>query len=113
MRGFDRWHVLGALAGGLLVGWVAAIWAMREPASPAELRRLSYQPRESISRTGELWFGNFPCETDCSGHIAGYEWARDKKLSRASSCEGHNSGSFSEGCYVYLGVAGFIDDPDF
>lgn len=40
------------------------------------------------------------CTQDCSGHEAGFEWARDKDISDPSGCGG-NSQSFIEGCEAF------------
>lgn len=40
------------------------------------------------------------CTQDCSGHDAGFEWARDRGISYESECGG-NSQSFIEGCQEY------------
>jgi hypothetical protein len=40
------------------------------------------------------------CTGDCSGHEAGFEWARDHGLTDASECSG-SSQSFVEGCEAY------------
>ena len=41
------------------------------------------------------------CIQDCSGHEAGFEWARDQDLSEESECGG-NSASFIEGCQQFV-----------
>lgn len=40
------------------------------------------------------------CTEDCSGHEAGFEWARENGLADSSECGG-NSDSFIEGCEAY------------
>ena len=40
------------------------------------------------------------CTEDCSGHDAGFEWARDHDVTDASECGG-GSLSFEEGCRTY------------
>jgi hypothetical protein len=40
------------------------------------------------------------CTEDCSGHEAGFDWARENGLSDPSECGG-NSDSFIEGCEAY------------
>lgn len=78
--------------------------------SPTEARHLAFEPRESVAFPGERYFGAYRCKDDCSGHIAGWYWARDNQVTKAVECEG-NSMSFQEGCFVYLGVMGRIKDP--
>lgn len=48
-------------------------------------------PKTSLSSQG------YPCTVDCSGHEAGYSWAKRKGISDPSQCGG-NSMSFVEGC---------------
>ena len=43
---------------------------------------------------------NWECTDDCSGHNAGYEWAKEKGITDPSDCDG-NSESFIEGCEAY------------
>lgn len=45
-------------------------------------------------------FGGFPCRQDCSGHKAGYDWARKKGITAASQCGGRSQ-SFIEGCIAF------------
>lgn len=40
------------------------------------------------------------CTTDCSGHEAGFEWAKENNIWKAEDCEGQSK-SFIEGCEVY------------
>jgi hypothetical protein len=40
------------------------------------------------------------CTEDCSGHDAGFEWAKENGLTDASECQG-SSQSFVEGCEAY------------
>lgn len=39
------------------------------------------------------------CTDDCSGHQAGYDWAKEKEIVDPDECSG-NSQSFVEGCQV-------------
>jgi hypothetical protein len=43
------------------------------------------------------------CTQDCSGHDAGFAWARDNGISDSSDCSG-DSQSFVEGCQAYVGA---------
>ena len=45
-------------------------------------------------------FKGYACTKDCSGHRAGYEWAKRKGITDPSQCSG-NSRSFYEGCVAY------------
>lgn len=40
------------------------------------------------------------CTEDCSGHEAGFEWAKEQGIADPSECGG-NSDSFVEGCEAY------------
>jgi hypothetical protein len=40
------------------------------------------------------------CTNDCSGHDAGFEWAKENDILDPSDCGG-NSRSFEEGCETY------------
>ena len=51
---------------------------------------------------GEQDFHGYPCTEDCSGHIAGYEWAENNGIDDVYDCDG-NSYSFNEGCEAYVG----------
>ena len=44
--------------------------------------------------------GNYTCTGDCSGHEAGFEWARENDIGDGSDCGG-NSQSFIEGCEAF------------
>lgn len=54
-----------------------------------------------MSITGSWFYRGRSCLDDCSGHLAGYEWAKEKDLLDYNSC---NTGSFSfdEGCELYV-----------
>jgi len=50
------------------------------------------------------------CTDDCSGHEAGFEWARDQGVTDSSECGGQ-SVSFEEGCQVYAqAIEDRVDD---
>jgi hypothetical protein len=56
-------------------------------------------------------FYGYPCTQDCSGHEAGYEWAKRKGIDDVDDCGG-NSTSFIEGCQAYVEEdTGGQDDP--
>ncbi len=42
----------------------------------------------------------YSCTEDCSGHEAGFEWARNHEITDASECGGQSQ-SFAEGCQAY------------
>ena len=50
----------------------------------------------SFEDTGGAW----DCTGDCSGHSAGFEWAKENAADDPSMCSG-NSDSFVEGCEAF------------
>lgn len=54
--------------------------------------------RQSISN---LSFKGYPCTSDCSGHLSGFEWAARKGISVRADCGG-KSQSFIEGCWAWV-----------
>ena len=59
---------------------------------------LNFAPDQS--RDAQI-FHVYTCTSDCSGHLAGYEWAEKKDIDDADACTG-NSQSFIEGCETYV-----------
>ncbi|HPD74384.1 MAG TPA: hypothetical protein PLX95_03875 [bacterium] len=57
----------------------------------------SYTPNTYEESSGYKEYG---CTQDCSGHNAGWEWAREKGITDPSDCGG-KSESFIEGCRSY------------
>ena len=53
---------------------------------------------------GQSTFDEYVCKTDCSGHRAGYEWARKNGINNRRFCKG-KSKSFVEGCRVRVAEA--------
>ena len=51
-------------------------------------------------------FDGEPCTYNCSGHQAGYDWARDHSIIDSEDCdragEHSNSPSFAAGCRAYV-----------
>jgi hypothetical protein len=57
-------------------------------------------------------FAGHECTDDCSGHIAGYQWAEEHNVSDPEDCDG-NSLSFIEGCQAYArGESPDIEDDE-
>lgn len=57
------------------------------------------------SPTGKYFFSGKACSGNCSGHIAGYDWADDKSSYKPDLYEedcASNSKSFSEGCLIFI-----------
>ncbi|EMA4784652.1 MULTISPECIES: hypothetical protein [Providencia] len=49
------------------------------------------------SQTGALFYKGMRCSSDCSGHIAGYEYAVDNNIEDKDKCDESDSLSFAEG----------------
>lgn len=47
--------------------------------------------------------GTSDCSSDCSGHEAGFEWARENGVNMAWDCPSSGNPSFIEGCGAYAG----------
>ncbi|AUT94195.1 hypothetical protein ABN154_07460 [Klebsiella michiganensis] len=50
------------------------------------------------SETGRKFFESYECTGDCSGHIAGYEWAQDREVTEDYCFSLEAPRSFQEGC---------------
>lgn len=67
-----------------------------------------YTPAESDAgpvqlESGQHAYKGYLCkDTNCSGHIAGYEWAKNNGITVGANCGNQRSESFSEGCFSYL-----------
>ena len=63
------------------------------------------------AKTKQTEFAGYACTVDCSGHEAGYKWAKEHNISDGEECdragENSNSPSFAEGCHAYVD-----GDPD-
>ena len=58
-------------------------------------------------------FGGHECTIDCSGHAAGYEWARRRQVVDRRDCFDSPVRSFQEGCTTWLDRADrrpWVDD---
>jgi len=55
---------------------------------------------QSCTADSELTFKGYKCTQDCSGHKAGYKWAKKKGIKNPGDCTG-KSQSFIEGCWAY------------
>ena len=54
----------------------------------------------SLSANAQTFRG-YECTQDCSGHRAGYAWAKNKRITVESYCTSR-SNSFNEGCEAYV-----------
>lgn len=48
-----------------------------------------------------LSFHGYDCSLDCSGHEAGYEWAKNRGIDRDADCPDSTT-SFFEGCLAFI-----------
>jgi hypothetical protein len=76
---------LAMLLVGALLGW----W----------LTRPSYSEITVVN--GVSYFRGTRCSKDCSGHKAGYDWAKQQEIDELDHCRG-KSESFAEGCRIYV-----------
>lgn len=60
-----------------------------------------YLEEQLIKYNSTRVFKNSKCSVDCSGHKAGYIWAKENKISTYSKC-GNVSDSFEKGCIIYV-----------
>lgn len=87
-----------SLAAFLALG--ACSSAQSEP-TPEQEDRASEQADEQLADASYEDVGDTSqCTEDCSGHDAGFEWARDHDVTDATECSG-DSQSFVEGCEAY------------
>lgn len=56
-----------------------------------------------------LIYKGYDCTVDCSGHKAGYDWAKKKNIKSHDECGGR-SRSFIEGCYAWVDSQGDNSD---
>ena len=54
-----------------------------------------------VLRETGLYYRGYPCTVDCSGHEAGYMWAKARNISKVEECPIGWSNSFWEGCKSY------------
>jgi len=68
--------------------------------SPVEVYPSNANAYIHYEKDGYTYFDSYVCTDNCSGHIAGFNWAKDKKITDSNDCGG-KSQSFIEGCRVY------------
>lgn len=62
-----------------------------------------------MSMTGRWFYKGRSCLSDCSGHIAGYDWAKREDLFEYDECSTGNP-SFDEGCELFVFEARVDED---
>lgn len=105
-------RVLGSVGGLLLVGFLVsvavpfgcgligfgAVSLLSDPPSRPEQVVTSDQTPAQRTAAIERWARRtWDCSEDCSGHIAGWEWADRNAVTEPEECRNH-SRSFEEGC---------------
>ena len=97
--------LLAAILGGAVLS--VLVFADRSPKLDFEtVRDLRPVPRASLAFPDRLVVGPYWCDTDCSGHIAGWDWAVANRADEVGDCEGSRSNSFYEGCHLFLEAMG-------
>jgi hypothetical protein len=87
---------LGPIIGfGLLFGFLNYI-------SIPESERVTDSDLRERSVNQSKYFYGYRCIDDCSGHEAGYTWAKENDVMFSSDCP-ETSKSFNEGCRVWTG----------
>lgn len=80
----------------------AATSAATSTIPPAQPKPGEPTPNVPADTRKPKFFGRFVCAGDCSGHKAGFAWARTKNITDARQCSAsNNSPSFREGCLVF------------
>jgi|TARA_R100001377_G_C3094888_1_gene77144 hypothetical protein len=51
--------------------------------------------------TEGLMYKGYPCTKDCSGHMAGYQWAAERNIQNPAEIPSAKSNSFYEGCLSF------------
>jgi hypothetical protein len=62
------------------------------------ITEMSVARRKKRFGTTRLQFKGYRCTKDCSGHKAGYTWAKQKGINRMDQVPQTPSNSFKEGC---------------
>jgi len=63
--------------------------------------KIIMRAKEFLNEQSGLTFRGFPCTKDCSGHAAGYAWAKRYNITDSESCPINVHNSFHEGCVAY------------
>lgn len=53
-------------------------------------------------RSGRLWFGDYICRDDCSGHETGWGRAKQEGVEDDGACPANHGGSFEQGCWSFV-----------
>lgn len=89
----------------LIVGLGAlAILQPSAPTRPSYTQALQIARDEADRLTYVEVAGSGACTNDCSGHEAGFAWARGNGVAEVWDCPATGNRSFLEGCEEYAGV---------
>jgi hypothetical protein len=109
VKGVDSLSVSDATKGTLLIlGPLAAIALVTSCAD----NRTTYSQAAEIAHDNASLVsyrdvaGTADCTSNCSGHEAGFEWARENGVTQAWDCPSSGNRSFLEGCDAF---AGFVE----
>lgn len=93
----------------IILGFIGL--CVREYNHKKEIERIKYAEAKNFfieKELNELYEKEFlnisdihVCTTDCSGHIAGFEWAKSNDVWKHEKCVGY-SNSFVEGCRIFV-----------
>lgn len=94
--------LLAAAMASALLGLAACDRPVEDdPAPPAAEASTDAAKQEMAGETYEDVKGSADCTQDCSGHDAGFEWAKEHDIDDDGDCTG-DSESFIEGCKAYV-----------
>lgn len=78
---------------GYRTSWATEASFDEDAAIEEAINEYSYSTYEDV-------FGYYQCTSDCEGHNAGFEWAKENGFLDSYQCDG-SSESFVEGCQAY------------
>ncbi len=89
-----------AMMAGLLFCLIGCGPSRQERIDAAEDKAMDQARDDMANQTYEEAEGSADCTVDCSGHDAGFAWAKENDIEDPDECSG-NSESFIEGCKAY------------
>jgi hypothetical protein len=80
-----------------------AIWMIASCADnrPTYLQAAEIAHENAVMVSYQDVAGTTDCTSDCSGHEAGFEWARENGVTESWDCPSSGNRSFLEGCDTY------------
>ena len=95
-----RWFWRSAFVVGVILCLVGCGPSRQERIDAAKDRAMDQARDDMSGQTYEQTEGSGDCTVDCSGHDAGFAWAKENEIEDPDQCGG-NSDSFIEGCRAY------------